>query len=290
MQKNQEYVSPTCYTSAVSTFEGIASFIVENLPKSQHVHEIPVDRSVVVFVLEGEGTLTFGQWKDFPVHAGEMVLVPNNTMLSAKVKSDCRFVAWAFSRSLNYVSKYYLENLADALPKDYKYTAHSLPIDPRIAACVHFLTYALDDGFNSVLFQDIKSQELFIYLKRFYPRDTLAKFLSPMLGDDLDFKGTVLDNWQYAQTVENLADICHMSMDNFVRKFKASFGTTPKKWMLGRKAGLIYRDILMSKVPFAEIARKFNFASSAYLTYFCKNHFGITPQEIRDGKFKEEIH
>lgn len=78
------------------------------------------------------------------------------------------------------------------------------------------------------------------------------------------------------------AELANTSIDTFKRRFKEAFGEPAYKWMTRRKAEHVYRDLALTTKSIADIAEQFHFSSIPYLTTFCKQHLGKTPQQIRN--------
>ena len=72
-----------------------------------------------------------------------------------------------------------------------------------------------------------------------------------------------------------------MSVSTFSRKFKEAFNDTAQHWLLARKAEAVLYDIVHTNGSFKEIAERHSFSSPAYLSNFCKQHFGKTPATLR---------
>ena len=98
---------------------------------------------------------------------------------------------------------------------------------------------------------------------------------------------------QNPNDVNELADMAHLSLVTFNRHFKKAFGETAARWLEKRRAEDLLREIQLTRKTFAEIALEFRFSSPAYLTTFCKRHFGKTPKQLRtdflSGKMPPDV-
>ena len=103
-------------------------------------------------------------------------------------------------------------------------------------------------------------------------------------GKSISFKNFVIDNYSRYKDVKSFAEAACMSESTFSRKFKESFGTTVYRWMTRRKAEYIYKDILLTEMTFSEIADKYGFSSPSYFVSYCRQHFGMPPNEIRKNR------
>ena len=54
------------------------------------------------------------------------------------------------------------------------------------------------------------------------------------------------------------------------------------RWLNARKFDNLYHDLRHSSVTAAELARRYHFATVAYLSTFCRKMSGRTPSDIRN--------
>ena len=102
-----------------------------------------------------------------------------------------------------------------------------------------------------------------------------------MIGADLDFKDFIFTHYLNISNVNEFAELAHLTPATFNRRFKAAFKQPAHKWFAERKAERILRDIKISDKTFEEISIEQGLSSPAYLTTFCKQHFGKAPSELR---------
>ena len=121
-----------------------------------------------------------------------------------------------------------------------------------------------------------------------YTKEELALFFYPILGKDMEFKDFVLMNSRSIFDVKDFAIRANMSLSTFNRRFKETFNATAKTWLLLRKQEFVRSDVTLSTLPFSEIAEKYQFPSTSYLTTFCKKYFGKTPNELRKEALEEK--
>ncbi len=83
-------------------------------------------------------------------------------------------------------------------------------------------------------------------------------------------------------SLTRLADEVGLSPHHFVRVFKASFGTTPHRYVQQRRleaaAAALRRD---DRRPIAEIALAHGFASQSHMTELMRRRLGLTPRALR---------
>ena len=68
------------------------------------------------------------------------------------------------------------------------------------------------------------------------------------------------------------------------RMFDDEFGIPPLKWLLHQRARHVYQDLVDSPLSLNEIAERYYFSSTGYLSAFCRRMFGLSPMKIRKGQ------
>jgi transcriptional regulator GlxA family with amidase domain len=105
----------------------------------------------------------------------------------------------------------------------------------------------------------------------------------PVCEDDL--LGAVLE-WAGAHladeiSVESLARRALMSPRSFARRFKATTGTTPHAWLLGRRLAAAESLLEETDAPVEEIARLVGFGTAAGLREQFQRRRGVSPRAYR---------
>ncbi|MEY8587504.1 helix-turn-helix transcriptional regulator [Phocaeicola sartorii] len=274
----EEHTTCYHYTMLASANFQILHFNVSHLPQL-----IEVDRSVLIFLLSGEARVTCNNYRDRHQREGEMLLLPCNSCCYVKIIRECTIISCSFLPNVDFCSSFSFHDLARYIPENYSYDFPVLPVRERVAQCMTLLRQCLQDGVSCAHYHTLKERELFILLRAYYSKEELAVFFFPLLGKDVDFKDMVLMNYRSVRHINEFAELAHMSTDTFKRRFKDAFGEPVHKWMTQRKAELIYRDIVLGQKTFAEISIEHDMSSQAYLSTFCKRHFGDTPQNLRES-------
>jgi len=176
------------------------------------------------------------------------------------------------------------KDMLAALTPFYKRGGHRhtiLKMNDITCSFVKLLYEYLKKGFESDLLFEIKRQELFLLLFATYPKQELASFFFPLIGDDIQFQEFVISNYSKAKNVQNLAQMANYSTSGFIKKFKRYFHESPHQWMSRHKAKLILDEICSSQTSLKEVAYKFNFSTYQHFVDFCKMQFGVAPSRLR---------
>jgi len=81
-------------------------------------------------------------------------------------------------------------------------------------------------------------------------------------------------------TLQELAQIADMSRSQFTRAFRASTGTSPHKYLLGRRIARA-TEMLLQGVPMVSIAFTCGFSSQSHFTDMFRRAVGVTPAVFR---------
>lgn len=262
-------------------------FHVLQLEKGQSYTRRYPDSTFLVFLISGHITIDYCIDRHLNPEPETMFLLPRNFPIEYTALEDSIVLLCTFSTDLKLCSRYDIRQLSSHLPEEAPDNLYTLPLDKRIRAFATLLTEALLEGLGCIHFHQQKRDELLLYLRAGYSKEELARFFYPILGNNIDFKEFVLTHYQQAADVKQLAFQAHMSLSTFNRRFKATFHETARDWLLARKSERLLRDIVMTDLPFAELAAKYQFSSAAYLTAFCKKNLGGTPFELREKGKKQ---
>jgi len=246
---------------------------------------VDTDESLIIFVLEGEVKVSADGHNDVLHRAGYISLQPRNSSSYIQVQQPCTFISFHSPHDITLCDRFSAQSLPRYIPEGFHYQFTLLPIRQRLAEYATGLRHCLEDGLGCVHFLEMKMQELFILLRAYYNREELATFFYPLIGKNRDFQDFVYEHYRQVDSLNEFAALANTSVDTFKRRFKETFGEPAHKWITGRKAEHVYRDIALGILSFADIAEKYRFSSVSYLTTFCKQHLGKTPQQLRnEGK------
>ena len=246
---------------------------------------VDTDESLIIFVLEGKVKVSADGHNDVLHRAGYISLQPRNSSSYIQVQQPCTFISFHSPHDITLCDRFSVQSLPRYIPEGFHYQFTLLPIRQRLAEYATGLRHCLEDGLGCVHFLEMKMQELFILLRAYYSKEELATFFYPLIGKNRDFKDFVYEHYLKVDSLNEFAALANTSVDTFKRRFKETFGEPAHKWITGRKAEHVYRDIALGILSFADIAEKYRFSSVSYLTTFCKQHLGKTPQQLRnEGK------
>ncbi|AEF54158.1 AraC family transcriptional regulator [Marinomonas posidonica] len=81
-------------------------------------------------------------------------------------------------------------------------------------------------------------------------------------------------------SLQQLADLCHLSPSQFQRQFKAKVGMTPYAWFSRLRLEQAMK-LLKAKIPGTDVAQQVGFYDQAHFSKAFKHSFGVSPSQIR---------
>lgn len=91
----------------------------------------------------------------------------------------------------------------------------------------------------------------------------------------------IRDNIEYAPTVEEVSDYCHISTKHLTRLFLDIKGMVPSEYIRRKRMGRIELLLRDSSLSLQDISDRMHFSGEGYLSTFFKKHSGMTPLEYR---------
>ena len=240
----------------------------------------------ILFVLGGKIALSFFQYQDKPVVAGEMLFMPRNMNFHGRVIGPAHLLLLKF----NDVRFPCLEERIRRLIKK-KAEGHiswdRVLIKAEMSRIIEDLIHYREQGLACSHIYLIKTHEIYLVLKHFYTDEERARFCYPFIGYNPDFTESVIANYTHSRTAEQLAACLGYGIKTFRKQFKINFGVTPYKWMQQQMAIQIRSKLMKKEIPLKQIMAEYGFMTTSHFIIFCRKHFGGTPMEIRNGKVPE---
>ena len=124
----------------------------------------------------------------------------------------------------------------------------------------------------------IKEQEFFLILRSFYPKESIAEFLWPVIKGLSDFKDFIEKNAPSVNSIKELIYLSHYSNSAFYRKFKDEYGDiTPQNWLMQQKKAQILTIASTPGMSTKEMMVRLNIHSLSTLKRICQRIFNTTP-------------
>lgn len=92
---------------------------------------------------------------------------------------------------------------------------------------------------------------------------------------------TLIEQSEYMPTLEDMAQVAHLSKFHFLRIFKKQMGITPEQYVRMRRLVQASLQLRLTKRPILVIALEAEFQSQAAFTRAFKHQFALTPKQYR---------
>ena len=80
---------------------------------------------------------------------------------------------------------------------------------------------------------------------------------------------------------ETLADLCGLSTDHFVRRFREAVGQTPARYVAQHRTSRAAQELIFGNDRIEDVAEQCGFPNRFYFTRVFKRHLGLTPAAYR---------
>lgn len=242
----------------------------------------------IIFLLSGSIRTTLnGGTEAESYEASRMIFVPMGTLVDIEAEGETTCLVFHFQPSIHLCA-----NQCPERPKKrFQITTMrqekvltTLPLSRGVelwtSAILEYLQYSLSD----LRLFDVKLQELFLLLRMNYARRMQEDFLRNYHCKRMGFSCQVFKYHLSCRNVEELAEKIRVTPAALTRMFDDEFGIPPLKWLLHQRARHVYKDLVDSPLSLTEIAERYYFSSTGYLSAFCRRMFGLSPMKIRKGQ------
>jgi AraC-like DNA-binding protein len=245
--------------------------------------ERDTNNTLIVYLLFGTLSLSYGTVRDYSLTEGDFMLFQPGVKIRGQVKGPVKTLLLRINDRVSLCDKYTLENLYHDLDVTKLRHTH-LTSNAIMKAHMYGLAQNIANGLRCIRFMEMKVQELFYYLRAYYPKSELAGFSLPLLSANAGFMDFVWKNYRKAHNVEQFARLANCSLATLETRFKKITGRPAGQWLSEQKARNVYHDICYGQKSLKEISREYHFSSVSHLGTFCRKHFGTTPGNLKSGK------
>lgn len=268
---------------------GESLFVEYNCPIEEEAAGIWVPVDSFIHVLSGRKTwiTTQGSWTAVP---GQTLYIKKGaSIIEQHMEEDfcvlVLFVSEEFVRSV----------IREASP----FLRHepTVPPSPQGRALTLRRDAALDSYFQSMLaylsaeerpadpLLELKLKELILSVLLSETNPELAGYFLSLQSSDSTSVAEIMEaNFCFNLSLDDYARLCHRSLSSFKRDFKATFETTPGKWLLERRlqyAAAMLRD---REQQVTQVALRCGFEDLSHFSRSFKQRFGLPPSDYRAGR------
>ena len=112
---------------------------------------------------------------------------------------------------------------------------------------------------------------------------TLSAYLRSLAMCDAPPVPAIMEaNFCHSLPLDAFAKMCHRSLSSFKREFRRCYGTTPGKWLIGRRLECAAQMLRSTNMSMTEIALECGFEEPAHFSRTFKTKFGRSPTDYRE--------
>ena len=272
----EEHLSCRNYMTTIET-----GFKYLELDEITEFEEEDTNKNYLLFLLQGDFSISCNQFHNKPFHAGEMILIPRSSRLKGAAQAGSSLLSMFFDIPENSCDKLMLQSLSDICDStDYNFEPVGIryPLTPFLDT----LIFCIKNGMSCAHLHNLMQREFFFLLRGFYEKREIATLLHPIIGKEMGFKDFVIYNHNKVDSIEQLVELSHMGRSRFFSKFTEVFGMTAKKWMLKQKDQQILNKMTEPGICIKDVIEELGFDSQVYFNRYCKQHFGCTPRQLME--------
>jgi len=124
-----------------------------------------------------------------------------------------------------------------------------------------------------------KLEEIIIFLSRKYSQISIPKAKSLVrMGKAIDF---IENNYNFNIYIQQLAELCFMSVRNFQRVFKEATGLSPNDYLLEFRIQNASKLLTETEFTIYDVSERVGIADWFYFSKAFKKKFGVSPMQYR---------
>lgn len=241
-----------------------------------------------IFVLSGGITISFNQYKNCPVLDNEMFFCSKNNLFKWKAITDTTLMLSGYNTTAlpcTSARAGVLYNVKDRL----QFRCCGMVMKNEVKMVISQMRHYLESGINCHHMYLLKYRELYLIFKHYYTYEEIVQIFYLSLNNNLFFSDQVLANYLKVKTVKELANLLGYGIKTFEKLFKENFDAPPYQWMQKRKALHIHQKLMNPNISLKQIMYDFKFATSSHFNFYCKQHLGASPTQIRSDNKDNNI-
>lgn len=253
----------------------------------ESVHNMLLEESMIVFLLQGEIQLSYGRINNVIVSEPHFFVLPTGSTVHIVAREASRLLSFHVRQGIQICDEFPLEKLypgghvaVDTVIQEE--SLGELRINHKISPYLSNLIDSIEGGLTCKWYFDLKIKELFYLLRAYYTKESLSLFFRPILiHDDAAFVDFVWKHYRKARSVQDLAELSSYSLSTFKAKFRKTFDLSPAEWLTTQKAKNVYHELTKTDKAIKQISSDYHFSSEAHMSLFCRKKLGDTPGQIR---------
>ncbi len=238
-----------------------------------------IPSNTIIFVVKGTVEISCDMHAKQVLKTNDMIFLPKQSITQTCYMQGSKVLFFVFDLIISPADKQLLQSYVD-ICENTPYRFQHLSMRKPLITFAESMLQALEMGFTSDFFFELKHLELFHFLVHSYKKEELALFFHPIISKNIDFKNLVLDSYTRDETLEGIVKLSCMSKSAFRKQFKEYFGVSAYQWILQQRCKKIRYLAEQPNATIKGIMSELNFDSPSHFNRFCRRHFNCTPKDL----------
>ena len=164
----EEHLSCQNYMTTIET-----GFKYLEFDEITEFEEEDTNKNYLLFLLQGDFSISCNQFHNRPFHAGEMILIPRSSRLKGRAQAGSGLLSMFFDMPENSCDKLILQSLSELCDSiDYKFEPVGIryPLTPFLDV----LIFCIKSGMSCAHLHNLMQREFFFLLRGFYEKREVA--------------------------------------------------------------------------------------------------------------------
>ncbi len=128
----------------------------------------------------------------------------------------------------------------------------------------------------------LKLKELILLLAKTDNLETIHQLMREFFSEETIYFKRIVEAHLYRNlSMQELASLCHLSLSSFKRAFQKHYGSSPAKYIMGRKLEKARKLLRHSDHSISEVALECGFSTLTHLSKVFQRHFQVSPSHYR---------
>lgn len=249
--------------------------------RSSVKNRVVFSQHMLCLLLQGEKEVASAQVSHRINHNHILLLSSGSVLMSETVTPEHRFESVLFFFSNSFLTDFCIKHRIDLTGKKQP-PAGMLVLNKDEYLHGFETTFALLRSANHAALQQLKLEELLLYLLLKYPVEIKA-FINHALSAShaaQQLKQVVSRYATQGLTIDELAFLCNMSASTFKRRFTEVFATSPKEYFTTCRMKRARQLLTMGK-PVAEVCNELGYTTLSLFSTAYKKYYGHPPGQVR---------
>lgn len=260
-------------------FLGKQLFKSVDFDESKEIITEVIASNTIIFVVKGTVEIFCDTHAKQVLKTNDMIFLPKQSIKQTCYMQASKELSFVFDLIISLADKQLLQSYVN-ICENTPYRFQHLSIKKTLITFAESMLQALEMGFTSDLFFELKHLELFQFLVHSYKKEELALFFRPIISKSIDFNNLVLDSYTQDEILKGIVKLSCVIKSAFRKQFKEYFRVSAYQWILQQRCKKIRYLVVQLNATIKGIMSELNFDLPSHFNRFCRRHFNCTPKDL----------